>query len=112
MQRPWSTINSAIRTSRQPHGGTSSAGVGQTAAHGIASHMMQAVNSTTRAGVPAASPADDGRGWIACTGQALSHSPQRVQAATNAGSGNAPGGRTCRTGAARSNAPTASRNAR
>ena len=94
MQRSVSTTTRAMRTSRHPQGGTSSAGVGQTVAQGMVSHITQAVTSTWSAGVPEASPAPLGSGLMACTGQAFDHSPQRVHAAMNAGSGRAPGGRT------------------
>ena len=57
MQRAWSTVSTPIATSRHPHGGTSSAGVGQARAHGISAHITHAVTATSNAGVPAASPA-------------------------------------------------------
>ena len=113
MQRSVSTRSRAIRTSAHPVGGTSSAGVGQACAQGISSHITQAVVATCSTGVPAASPAEGGRYAMACTGQAPTHSPHRVQAATKAASGSAPGGRICRTGATRSLTwPTTSRRAR
>src|SRR6185312_490212 len=74
--------------------GTSSAGVGHTAAHGMSAHMRHAFMLTSSVGVPAANPASLPSGRIACAGQTLVHSPQRVQAARNAASGSAPGGLT------------------
>ncbi len=73
--------------------GTSSASVGQIAAHGMSVHMTHAVEFTFRNGVPAANPASLPSGWIACAGQAAVHSPQRVHAARNDASASAPGGR-------------------
>ncbi len=113
MHRALSISTTATRASRHPQGGTSSAGVGQAVAHGIVSHIMQAITPTSSTGVPAANPADAGNLLMACTGHTSAHAPQRVQAATNAASGNAPGGRwylDCDT--FWSTAPTTSRRAR
>jgi len=93
MQRDVSISTDATRASRQPQGGTSNAGVGHAVAQGIVSHIMQAIVATSNTGVPAASPAVAGNLLMACTGHTSEHAPQRVQAATNAASGNAPGGR-------------------
>jgi hypothetical protein len=93
MQRDSSISTFATCASRQPQGGTSKAGVGQAAAHGIVSHMMQAMTATSSTGVPAAKPAEDGSLLMACTGHTSEQAPQRVHAATNAASGKAPGGR-------------------
>lgn len=60
MQRSLSIVIFAIWTSRHPHAGRSSAGVGHDAAQGIVSHMMQAADATSITGVPAARPCDDG----------------------------------------------------
>ncbi len=94
MHRVESTATSAMWTSRQPQAGKSNAGVGQAAAQAIDSHMTQAWLATSSTGVPPARPCDAGSRVMAWTGQAVTQSPQRVQAPTNAGSGNAPGGRT------------------
>lgn len=93
MQRDSSISTVATRASRQPQGGTSSAGVGHADAQGIVSHIMQAITPTSSTGVPAANPADDGSLLMACTGHTSAQAPQRVQAATKAASGKAPGGR-------------------
>jgi hypothetical protein len=93
MQRDASISTIATRASRQPQGGTSSAGVGHAAAQGIVSHIMQAIAATSSVGVPAANPAVGGNLLMACTGHTSEQAPHRVHAAKNAASGNAPGGR-------------------
>lgn len=94
MHRDVSIATSAMWTSRQPQAGKSNAGVGQDLAQAIDSHITQACVATSSTGVPAAKPCEGGSIVIACTGQAVTQSPQRVQAPTNAASGKAPGGRT------------------
>ena len=94
MHREVSIDNCANCTLAHPSAGTSSAGVGQTAAQGIVSHMMHAVVANSSTGVPAANPCDGDNFTIACTGHASPQAPHRVHAPRNAGSGNAPGGRT------------------
>ena len=93
MHRSVSIVMLVSLTRFQRSGGTSSASVGHARAHGMSVHMTQAVTFTARFGVPAANPASLPSGLMACAGQAVVHSPQRVQAARNAASGSAPGGR-------------------
>ena len=77
-------------------------------AQGMSSQAMHARVVGSMYGVPAARPPPfAGIFRIACTGQTSMQSPHRVQAATNATSGAAPGGRNQRFGATRRSARSA-----
>ena len=99
MHRFVSTRTSARRTSVHPRSGTASAPVGQLRAHGMSAHIAQALDTRSRIGVPDAMPASWPSLTITPVGQTLAHVSQRVQAATNAASGSAPGGRMYAAGA-------------
>lgn len=81
---------------------TRSAPDGHDGMHGASSQTTHGLRAlTSRKGVPAATPAFPSSSWIASTGHAFTHSPQRVHATRNDASTRAPGGR-CTCGVSRS----------
>jgi hypothetical protein len=93
MQR--SEINSrlAMWYPDHPASGTVKAAVGHACAQGMSSHTMHGWSFASIIGVPAARPPEVGTFTIAWTGHTGKQSPHRVQAAMNAISSRAPGGR-------------------